>query len=115
MNLPISMVNNEAGDKNSISGDHGVEALWAGMEETWQQVAQIHEMLATGANINASNSPPINKARAKGCDRGQRTDRRRNPAPHIQNDSEDDSDEGDDKGYGLAHLQDDRKGKTITI
>jgi hypothetical protein len=95
------MANNEAGDENSIGGDHGVEALWAAVEETRQQVAQIREMLAAGVNLNANNRPPVNRARAEGIARGQPVDRRCNPAPRIQPDSEDDSDEEDDMGYGL--------------
>ena len=95
------MANNEAGDKNSIGGDHGVEALWAAVEETRQQVAQIREMLAARINLNANNRPPVNRARVEGIARGQPVDRRRNPAPRIQPDSEDDSDEEDDMGYGL--------------
>ncbi|KAG6775964.1 hypothetical protein POTOM_019466 [Populus tomentosa] len=58
------MANNEARDEKSIGGDHGVEALWAAMEETRQQVAQIREMLAAGVNLNANNRPPVNRARA---------------------------------------------------
>lgn len=81
--LPISMANNEAGDENSIGGDHGVEALWAAMEETRQQVAQIREMLAAGINLNANDRPPANRARAEGIARGQPVDRRRNPAARI--------------------------------
>ncbi|KAG6775803.1 hypothetical protein POTOM_019299 [Populus tomentosa] len=99
--LPNSVANNEAGDENSIGGDHGVEALLAAMEETRQQVAQIREMLAVGVNLNANNRPPVNRARAEGIARGQPVDRRRNPAPRIQPDNEDDSDEEDDMGYGL--------------
>jgi hypothetical protein len=58
-------------------------------------------MLAAGVNLNANNRPPLNRARAEGIARGQPVDRRRNPAPRIQPDSEDDSDEEDDMGYGL--------------
>ena len=95
------MANNEAGDENSIGGDHGVEALWAAVEETRQQVAQIREMLTARINLNTGNIPPANRARAEGIARGQPVDRRRNPAPHIQLDSEDDSDKEDDMGYDL--------------
>ncbi|KAF9665097.1 hypothetical protein SADUNF_Sadunf16G0086800 [Salix dunnii] len=45
--------------------------------------------------------PPVNKAHVEGITRGQPVDRRRNPTPRIQYDSEEDSDEGDDMGYGL--------------
>ena len=77
------MANNQAGDEKSIGGDHGVEALWVAVEETRQQVAQIHEMLAPRVNLNGNNRPPVNRARAEGIARGQRVDRRRNPAPCI--------------------------------
>nr|TKS15175.1 hypothetical protein D5086_0000036040 [Populus alba] len=83
------------------AGMQDVEALWAEVEETRQQVAQIREMLAAGINLNANNRPPVNRTRAEGIARGQPVDRRCNPAPHIQPDSEDDSDEEDDMGYGL--------------
>ncbi|KAJ6301328.1 hypothetical protein OIU77_015602 [Salix suchowensis] len=89
------------GDENSIGGDHGVEALWAAVEETRQQVAQIREMLAAGINLNANNGPPVDRVRAEGVARGQPVNRRRNPAPRIQPDSDDDSDEEDAMGYGL--------------
>ena len=82
------MANNEAGDENSIGGDHGVEALWAAVEETRQQVAQIREMLAAGINLNANNRPPVDRARAEGIARGHPVVRRRNPAPRIQPDNE---------------------------
>ncbi|KAG6767091.1 hypothetical protein POTOM_028270 [Populus tomentosa] len=95
------MANNEAGDENSIGRDHGVEALWAAVEETRQQVEQIREMIAAGINLNANNRSAVNRARAEGIARGQPVDRRRNPAPRILPDSEDDSDEEDDMGYGL--------------
>ena len=64
------MANNKAGDENSSGDDHGVEALWATVEETRQQVAQIREMLAVGVNLNANNRPPINRACAEGIARG---------------------------------------------
>ncbi|KAK0585307.1 hypothetical protein LWI29_026584 [Acer saccharum] len=63
--LPISMTTNGAGDRNPIGGDRGVEALWAAVEETRQQVAQIRDMLV-GANPNANNRPPVNRTRAEG-------------------------------------------------
>ncbi|KAF9677960.1 hypothetical protein SADUNF_Sadunf08G0162200 [Salix dunnii] len=78
--------------------DHGVEALWVAVKETQQEVAQIREMLAVGANLNANNRPPVNRAHAKEIASGQPVDRRRSPAPHIQHDSEEDSNEGDDMG-----------------
>ncbi|KAF9674042.1 hypothetical protein SADUNF_Sadunf10G0086800 [Salix dunnii] len=56
------------------------------------------------ANLNANNLPLVNRARAKGLARGQLAGKRHNPTPRIQHDSEDDSDEGDDVGYGLAPL-----------
>jgi hypothetical protein len=95
------MANNKAGDENSIGGDHGIEALWAVVEETRQQVAQIREMLAAGIHLNTNNRPPADRARAEGFARGQPVDRRRNPTPQIQPDSEDESDEEDAMGYGL--------------
>ena len=98
--LPISMTTNGAEDENPIGGDRGVEALWAAVEETRQQVAQIHNILVR-ANLNANNRPPVNKTRAKGFAQGQPADRRRNQTPLNQPDSEDDSDE-DDVGYGVA-------------
>ncbi|KAF9672692.1 hypothetical protein SADUNF_Sadunf11G0069700 [Salix dunnii] len=55
-------------------------------------------MLAAGANLNANNMPPINKACAEGIARGQPVDKRRNLAPRIQHDSKEESDEGDDMG-----------------
>nr|TKR91785.1 hypothetical protein D5086_0000219920 [Populus alba] len=58
-------------------------------------------MLAAGVNLNANNRPPVNRARAEGIARGQPVDRRRNPALRVQPDSEDDSDEEENVGYGL--------------
>ncbi|KAG6741124.1 hypothetical protein POTOM_056612 [Populus tomentosa] len=84
-----------------VGDDARFEALWAAVEETRQQVAQIREMLAAGVNLNANNRPPVNRARAEGIARGQPVDRRRNPAPRVQPDSEDDSDEEENVGYGL--------------
>ena len=91
------MTTNGAADGNPIGGDRGVEALWVAMEDTRQQVAQIHDML-DGFNLNR---PPVNRTRAKGFARGQPTDRRHNQTPRNQPDSEDDSDE-DDMGYSVA-------------
>ncbi|KAK0575967.1 hypothetical protein LWI29_009719 [Acer saccharum] len=95
------MTTNEAGDGNPIGGDRGVEALWVAVEETRQQVAQIRDML-TGANLNVNNSPPVDRTRAEGFARGQPADRRRNQPPCNQPDSEGDSDDEDDEGYGVV-------------
>ncbi|KAJ6349608.1 hypothetical protein OIU77_007064 [Salix suchowensis] len=56
-------------------------------------------MLAAGINLNANNGPPVDRVRAEGVARGQPVNRRRNPAPRIQPDSDDDSDEEDAMGY----------------
>ncbi|KAF9661051.1 hypothetical protein SADUNF_Sadunf19G0027700 [Salix dunnii] len=72
--------------------------MWAAVEETRQQVAQIREMLAAGVNLNANNRPPIDRDRAEGIARGHPVDRRHNPAPRIQPDNEDESDEEDARG-----------------
>ncbi|KAJ6367017.1 hypothetical protein OIU77_003406, partial [Salix suchowensis] len=72
------------------------------MEEMRQQVAQIREMLAAGINLNANNRPLIDRARAEGIARGHPVDRRRNLAPRIQPDSEDESDEEDAMGGGFS-------------
>ncbi|KAF9663704.1 hypothetical protein SADUNF_Sadunf17G0079700 [Salix dunnii] len=61
-------------------------------------------MLAIRVNLNANNRPLVNKAHVEGIARGQPVDRRHNLAPCIQHDSEEDSDEGDDMGYGLPPL-----------
>ncbi|KAF9665080.1 hypothetical protein SADUNF_Sadunf16G0084900 [Salix dunnii] len=59
-------------------------------------------MLVVGVNLNANNRQPVKRAHAEGIARGQPADRLRNLAPRIQHDSEDDSKERDDMGYGLA-------------
>ena len=95
------MATNGAGDGNPTGGDHGVEALWTVVEEMRQQMMQIRDMLV-GTNLNANNRPPVDRIRAEGVARGQPADRRRNQPPRNQPDSDGDSEDEADEGYGLV-------------
>ncbi|KAK0584405.1 hypothetical protein LWI29_017183 [Acer saccharum] len=101
MDLPLSMTTNEVRDRNPIDGDRGVEALWATVEEQRQQMIEIRELLV-GMNLTANNKQLVDKARAEGFTRGQPVNRR-HPPPRQPN-SEDDSKNEDEEGYGVFQL-----------
>ncbi|KAF9682487.1 hypothetical protein SADUNF_Sadunf05G0114000 [Salix dunnii] len=81
-----------------IVSDQVPQALWVAVKKTRQQVAQIREMLAIGANLIANNRPQLTGLAPKEL-----------PEANLlteDHDSEEDLDERDDMGTVYPHQRD---------